>query len=139
MTSDEQRSLIPLVEALQKRGIISTWAMTSWPTKPSEFPSSSPAYRHAFWISAPGLINRLFLCEVFTEDVLVQRIALAQARQNHGDAITATMLQAGETLVRDLAAIYAGRLRGKRDLPVPDHVIIKDTRVQLTHSTSTLP
>lgn len=128
MTSADITRLTPLVEELQRAKVISTYATTSFPW-PGE--DGEGHYEHGFWISSPGLANRLLVTLPFTEDELVRRIAEATARQNHHTAITATLTQVGEGMLHDLATVYAHRLRGK-DVPIPGMVTVLQVTVPLT-------
>jgi hypothetical protein len=137
MTSDDITRLTPLVADLQKRGVVATYATTSWPLPDKvEFDSDYNAvavpqgYAHAFRLRSHGLHQPLIIEQPFTEDELVRRLATAEARQNHGAAIEATYALSKDALIRDLASVYASRLLG-RDLPVPSEVTIKDLRVPL--------
>lgn len=137
MTSDDITSLTPLVESLQKRNIVATWATTSWPLPAKrEFDSDYNAvavpqgYTHAFRLRSHALHQPLVIEQPFTEDELIRRLAAAEVRQIHGPAIEACFALSKDALIRDLASLYASRLLGK-DLPVPNEVVIKDLRVTL--------
>jgi hypothetical protein len=135
MTSDDITRLTPLVADLQKRGIVATYATTSWPdgntiTQTEHGANISPRYTHAFRLRSHALHQPLIIEQPFTEDELIRRLATAEARQNHGAAIEATYALSKDALIRDLASVYASRLLGKA-LPVPEEVVIKDLRVPL--------
>jgi hypothetical protein len=136
MTSDDITRLTPLVADLQKRGIIATYATTSWPAgnevthQTQNSMNISVRYTHAFRLRSHGLHQPLVIEQPFTEDELIRRLATAEARQNHGATIEATYALSKDALIRDLASVYASRLLGKA-LPVPEEVVIKDLRVPL--------
>lgn len=127
MTSHDIERLTPLVEDLQHRGVVSTYATTSFPWEREDGGSE---YQHGFWLTAPGLQHRALFLLPFTEDEVVHQLGLRLARQNHHAAISARLMQAGDQLLRDLGSIYASRLLGKA-LPVPSRVTIKDVEIPL--------
>lgn len=124
MTADDITRLTPLIEDLQARGIVATWSTTSWPLL------KGTGYSHAFRLRSHGLVEPLVIQQPFGEDDVINRLAAAQARENHSAAIEATYALSKDALLRDLANVYRARLLGK-DCPVPSSVTIKDLVVPL--------
>lgn len=115
MTADELHALTPLVEDLQRRGMIASWASTSWPC--FNAPPASLTFDHSFLVRSPGMTQRITVSTSFTEDELIGRLARAEAREKHSAAIEAELVKARKTLIGQLTPIYEHRLRG-RDIPI---------------------
>lgn len=133
MTFHDIERLTPVVEDLQRRGVVSAYATTSWPDHKRierDGYHGEASYTHGFLLSAPGLTGRLTLVDPFTEDDVVNRLGYVIAFQNHHAAVHSCVLQAGDQLLRDLGSVYAGRLLGK-PLPIPRRIVIKDVEVLL--------
>lgn len=123
MTAAEQQALTPLLDALQARGIVSRWD--------SDFlGEANDDLVLAFRIMAPGLSSSLLITRPFTEGELITRLAATIAHQRYADAIDHAFQPAKDSLLRDLAAVIEGRLRGKA-LPMPERVTIRSIDVEL--------